>query len=87
MPQCVTCRKFLGPNYCIIVNENTDEKQCVFCYTGKDEITLEDDSGGERKITKQEAMKKYQDYLKKMYHSEKVQNLVNPAAKSNIIKP
>lgn len=85
MPQCVTCNKFLGPNYCIIVNENTDEKQCVFCHLEKDEITIEDNSGSERKITKQEAMNKYQEYLKKMYHSEKVQDLVKP--KSNIIKP
>lgn len=87
MPKCQTCTKFLGPNYCIIVNESTDEKQCVFCYLGKNEITVEDDNGNQRKITKEETMRKYQEYLKELYYSEKVQKVVNPQAKSNIIKP
>lgn len=87
MPKCQTCTKFLGPNFCIIINEETDEKQCVFCYLEKDEITIENDDGSERKITKEEAMRKYQEYLKDLYHSEKVQEIVNPESKSNIIKP
>lgn len=88
MPKCVTCGTLLGPNFCIIVNESTDERQCVFCHLGKDEITVESDKTGEsRKIKKHEAAENYRIYLKKLYESEKVQEIINPGNKSNIIKP
>ncbi|MFW6007944.1 MAG: hypothetical protein ACOCP8_01655 [archaeon] len=87
MGQCVTCNKFLGPNYCITVNEDTDEKQCVFCYLEKDEITVEDDNGNQKKLKKEEAVKKYREFLNKIKRSDRVQNILKDNNESNIIKP
>jgi len=85
MPKCQTCGKYFGPNYCVIVNEQNGDLQCVFCYKGKDEIVEVDKSGKEHKVTKQYAEEAYRRYIKELYNSRKVQDLIKP--KSNIIKP
>jgi len=85
MPKCATCGQFFGPNFCIVANENSKEFQCVFCYLGKNEITVETKDGQEKKVTKKDANKEYMKYLKKLHNNKNVQEIVNP--KSNIIKP
>lgn len=88
MPKCETCSGLFGPNFTVIINEAKGDHQCVFCYLGKDTITVEDENTGQEvNVTKQDARRKYANYLDKIYYSEKVQNLVNPTSKSNIIKP
>ena len=85
MPQCKTCNKFFGPNFSVIVNESNNDMQCAFCYLQKDEITVETEDGREEVVTKERANKEYMQYLKKLYKSDRVQDVINP--KSNIIKP
>lgn len=88
MPKCQTCSGLYGPNFTVLVNEANGDHQCVFCYLGKDSITVESDKGGDPvKVTKEDARRKYVRYLEDIYRSEKVQNLVSPSSKSNIIKP
>ena len=90
MPKCETCSGFYGPNFTVIVNEAKGDHQCVFCYLGKDEITVEDEkTGREVKVTKADARQKYARYISELYNSRKVQELINPEAESgsNIIKP
>lgn len=90
MPKCETCSGLYGPNFTVIVNEAKGDHQCVFCFLGKDEITVDDEkTGREVKVTKEDARRKYARYLDEIYHSKKVQDLINPDSNSgsNIIKP
>ena len=90
MPKCETCSGYFGPNFTVIVNEAKRDHQCVFCYLGKDEITVEDEkTKTETKVTKEDARQKYARYINELYNSRKVQDLINPDPNSgsNIIKP
>jgi hypothetical protein len=81
MPKCVKCFEYLPPTFCIEIpntEENRDEAilECVFCNTGKTEVTLvENDSGGkllrEEKYTKTQCIEDYKTMLKMMKESYK----------------
>jgi len=54
---------------------NTENKacKCVFCYTGKPEITIEEESGKPSyKVTKAEAIENYRVYVAKLKNDPKV---------------
>lgn len=84
MGKCVTCGSFLGPNFCIVVNETKNHLKCVFCHLGKNYITVEAKDGSEHKVTKEEAKKKYKDYIDDLHRSKNIQKVINP---SRIIMP
>jgi len=41
-------------------------QECAYCKTGKNVITLEDDYGDSRKVSKQEMMGIYKEFLEKV---------------------
>ena len=70
----------------LIVNEETEELQCVFCKIGKPVITIVDKkTKKETKLKKEDAIKDYKIYINKLYEKPNVQNLIKP--KGNIIMP
>jgi len=88
MPRCQTCTNFFPPKLTIVVDEALGDHQCMFCKADKDYLTIVDEkTGKEEVLTKSHAIEEYKKYIKELYKSEKVQNVINPGSKSNIIKP
>jgi len=77
MGQCNVCRDFLHPDYCMEMEEGI--YKCVYCYLDKDTITIEDTETGETiPVSKQVAKENYKKFVKKIYKSKGVQELVSP---------
>ena len=76
MPKCVTCDKFFHPDMSVLLepdNEANKDCKCVFCYTGKSEITIEEETGRPAyKVTKREAIENYRVYVAKLKDDPKV---------------
>jgi hypothetical protein len=83
MPKCVTCDKFFHPDMSVIVNEADKACKCVFCYTGKQEITIEEDDGKPSyNVTKGEAIENYRIYINKLKNDPKVAKVLTGNKKS-----
>lgn len=63
MPRCVKCNEVFPPSFMFDVDD--DAQECVFCKLGKKTLTLQE-SGTERKITKQECINKYKEKLNEL---------------------
>ncbi|MFW6002550.1 MAG: hypothetical protein ACOCQD_04350 [archaeon] len=88
MPRCQTCTNYFPPKLTVVMNEALGDHQCVFCKAGKEHLTIVDEkTGKEDVITKAHIIEEYQKYIKELYNSRKIQNIINPDSKSNIIKP
>lgn len=87
MPKCVTCDKFFHPDFSVIVDEDTNACKCVFCYTEKSEVTIEEvDGKPSYTISKAEASERYRVYINKLKDDEKVSKVLtgNPMSKFQI---
>ncbi|KFZ26571.1 MAG: hypothetical protein KQ78_01207 [Candidatus Izimaplasma bacterium HR2] len=86
-PRCVKCENFFHPDWCVVIDETTNACKCVFCYTEKNEITIESEDGSpEYKVTKTQAAENYKRYVQDLKESEKIQKIMmkgqeNPFAK------
>lgn len=71
MPKCVKCFEFFPPQYMIqLPSEEEVILECVFCTTGKNEVTVvEDATNREEKYTKQQCIEDYKIMLKMMKES------------------
>lgn len=78
MPKCQICDKLYHPDWCVVVDEDTQAVKCAFCYTGKDELTLENELTGEtiEKVTKDEASKNYKMYLREISEKRNVKEII-----------
>ena len=77
MPKCVKCEKYFHPDMSVVVDEVTNACKCVFCYTDKDEIMVENEDGSPSyKVTKAEAIENYRRYIKDLKDSDKVQKVM-----------
>ena len=85
MPKCVTCDKYLHPDFSVLLKPDTEDKacKCVFCYTGKSEVTV---SGADGKpdytIGKREAIENYRIYVAKLKDDPKVSKVLTGNEKS-----
>ncbi len=79
MPKCVKCDKFFHPDYCVVVNEVNNACKCVFCYTEKKQVTVEDEETGkpEKVVTKKAAEEEYRRYIKDLRMSDKVADVLS----------
>lgn len=86
MPKCVTCDKMFHPDYSVIVDESNGACKCVFCYTGKDKVTIEDAADGkpDSVVTRREASEKYQEYLTRLSQDEKIRKAMHKGGKNAI---
>ncbi len=89
MPQCVTCKRFFHPDYCIDAapdDPNDDAKFCLFCKLKTDVLTIEDSSGNEvTKVKKEEAENMYKLYIKELTETHNIKHLINTGTKARII--
>jgi hypothetical protein len=78
MGRCVQCEGFFPPHFMIDMELKKDPPQkCAYCYLDKSEVTMvNDDTGKEEKVSKKEAQKKYQIFLKRLYESKNVQEVI-----------
>jgi hypothetical protein len=77
MPKCVTCDQFFHPDMSVIVDEATTACKCVFCYTEKQEITVEESDGKPSyRVTKKEAIENYRVYISKLKEDDKVAKIL-----------
>ena len=77
MPKCVTCDKVFHPDMCVEVDEFSKACKCVFCYTGKNEITVEDEDGKPQyTVSRVQAIENYDRYLKQLSENEKVRKIM-----------
>lgn len=83
MPKCCRCWKLFHPDYCVTLDENDKAHSCIFCHTGKKEITIEDTETGEPigKVTKELAEENYILWLKDMSERPNVRKIVRPDKK------
>lgn len=77
MPKCVKCDKFFHPDFSVVIDEETNACKCVFCYTDKPSITVENEDGTEPyTVTKVQAEENYRRYIKDLKESEKIQKVL-----------
>jgi len=86
MGKCVQCEDFFPPHFMVDVEpkegETIDPKnppmKCAYCHLDKKIVTMvNDETGLEEKITKKEAVKRYKIFLKKLYQSKNIQEVLN----------
>lgn len=91
MGQCVKCRKFYHPDYCVDAlpdDPNDDAKICLFCKLNLSELTIEDQLGNIVSIVKkEEAVNLYKKYINDLYKNRKIDHLVKTGKQSMIIMP
>lgn len=68
MGKCAKCYEIYPPDYMFDINEN--DKECVFCKIGKDEVTV-DRNGTRVKIKKDECSKEYKKALRRLAEKSK----------------
>ena len=78
MPKCVKCDKYFHPDFCVVVNEEDKACKCVFCYTEKKAITVEDEKTGrvDKKVTKVQAEDEYRRYVQDLRYSDGVAEIL-----------
>lgn len=86
MGQCVQCTDFFPPHFMVEIEVDEDEildpenppQKCCYCYLDKKVVTMvNEETGVEEKISKEEAKKRYKLLLKKLYESRDIQKIIN----------
>lgn len=76
MPQCTMCRHYFNSDFTIMVDD--DVYKCVWCHTGNKEITIKDENTGEeKKFTKDQATRQYLAYLRRLRENPNVQKIID----------
>jgi hypothetical protein len=87
MSFCAKCEKMYHPDFCVIVDEQTNATFCVWCYTGKDEVIIEGESGEiVDRVSKKEAQENYARYLKDLKDNPKIRRILYQNPMSKIIQ-
>jgi len=88
MGKCVQCEGFFPPHFMIDMEKREDPPQkCAYCYLDKSEVTMvNDDTGKEEKVSKKEAQKRYKIFLKRLYESKNIQDVLGKQKTQSIIK-
>jgi hypothetical protein len=85
MPKCAICDEFLPPFLCEKTPDDLAHK-CLFCKIGKKEIEYEKD-GRLEKLTKEYAVKEYNQYLTKLVNDNKtIKEIVKGIKEDNPVK-
>lgn len=75
MPKCTVCTNLFHPDWVIAVDENV--YKCVFCQADKKELTVENEDGSPAyKVTKEQAIKNYDIYIKKIMEKDRVKDII-----------
>lgn len=75
MPKCNVCSKLFHPDWVLAVDEGVFK--CLFCQTDKNELTVENSDGSPAyKVSKEQAIKDYDVYIKKIMEKKGVQDII-----------
>lgn len=67
--------------------EKDPPQKCSFCYLDKKEVTLVyEENGKEEVLTKEEAKKRYQIFLKNLSKTKNIQEILDRAKEPRILK-
>jgi hypothetical protein len=87
MPKCVKCNDFFPPNYTEVIDgsqpdpldEGRYPQHCVFCKLGVDKVERETQQGSGKFVeyTKEECLRDYHEFLKKLKESKNVKDIMN----------
>ena len=92
MGKCVQCNDMFPPHFMVdIEDEKADPKnppqKCAFCYLDKKEVTLVfEENGKEEVISKEEAKKRYRIFLKKLYESKNIQDILDRRSEPKLVR-
>lgn len=89
MPRCTVCNKLFHPDWVISVDDKVFK--CLFCQADRKELTVEEEGTGKPlyTVTKEQAIKDYDVYLKKIMEKNNVQDIIrgiNPHERRIITK-
>ena len=88
MPECKKCFQRFHPDLCVLISENQDAVQCVFCKVGKNEVTIQNEKGNDvGKLGKQEAINRYAEYIKELCEKRNIKSIIETGSKPKIIMP
>ena len=89
MPLCIKCNRRFHPDFCISESETSDRSECVFCFTKKDIVTIEDEKTGQvmARVSKEEAINRYKEYIDKVCETRNIKSIIKTGAKSRIYMP
>lgn len=91
MPQCVKCKQFFHPDYCVFAapdDPDDDAKFCLYCKLNTDTLTIEDAEGNEvSKVKKEEAINMYKLYIKGLTETHNIKHLITTGNQAKIIMP
>jgi len=85
MPKCVKCNKFLPPNYVEVIENSVPDfqgeypKECIFCKLNVSEVERETSQGSGKFVsyTKDQCIKDYEKFIKKLKDSRSVKDILN----------
>ena len=94
MPQCAMCKGIFPPNYVVVIPnsqpdlKNEYPKECVFCkhQIAKVERETAKDSGEWTMYTKEECIRDYAEFLRKLKDSKNVQDILDKAEQDSGFK-
>lgn len=84
MPYCQKCNNFYPPNYTEVIQNskpdlnNNYPQQCIFCKLGIDKVERETSHNSSKYImySKEECIRDYKEFLKKIKNSRNVQDII-----------
>ena len=86
MGKCVQCDEFFAPHFMVDVELKEGElvkeipQKCAYCHLDKTVVTMvNDETGLEEKISKEEAAKRYKIFMKKLLETKDIQAVLDKA--------
>jgi hypothetical protein len=78
MGKCVQCEEMFPPHFMVDLEEKKDPPQkCAYCYLDKKEVTMvNEETGKEEKVSKKEAINRYNIFLKRLYETKNIQDVL-----------
>lgn len=76
MPKCTVCGNMFHPDWVLSVDDKV--YKCMFCQADKKELTIENEKTGEPvyTVTKEQAIKDYDVYIKKIMEKDTVKKII-----------
>ena len=86
MGKCVQCEGMFPPHFMVDLEKKKDPPQkCAYCYLDKKEVTMvNDETGKEEKVSKKEAIKRYNIFLKRLYETKNIQDVLQKQKSQHI---
>ena len=90
MPKCVQCEGMFPPHFMVDIEiEEVKEdppQKCAFCYLDRKDVTMvNDETKEEEVITKEEAKKRYEIFLKRLSQTRNIAKILKGESSNRLI--